>query len=93
MVETESQSLERLVNQMDDRQKRLFACDCAERVLHVFEPENRDPGRGQEYLTGGLEAGKQADVVLMKLCGEPGVYEAEVKRVFVGGRQVVPSGG
>ena len=35
----ESLSLRELIDLMDDRQQQLFACDCAERVLHLFDAE------------------------------------------------------
>ena len=38
--------------------------------------------------TGTLSAGKRADIVLLKLDGEPGDYRVNVSDVFVGGRRV-----
>jgi hypothetical protein len=58
---------------LDERQQRLFACDCAEHVLHLFEqeyPEDKRPrkaieisrqfAQGQATLDQLKEAGKAA---------------------------------
>ncbi|NDJ52502.1 MAG: hypothetical protein GYB68_05365 [Chloroflexi bacterium] len=46
-----SMSLDQLLKRMDDRQRRLFACLCAEHVLYYFErdyPEDRRPRQAIE---------------------------------------------
>ena len=39
-----------LINGKHDRELRLFACDCAEHVLHLFEKEYPDDKRPREAI-------------------------------------------
>jgi len=59
------------------------------RALRIFDPVSRYLGQRLEDFTGGLQVGKRADLVLMKISGETGSYEADVKGVFVGGERIV----
>jgi hypothetical protein len=67
------QAISRVLERLDNRRRRLFAADCAERVLHLFEarfPGDRRPRRAMEaarqYAAGELserelyEAGEAA---------------------------------
>jgi hypothetical protein len=79
-------SLEELIHKMDDRQRRLFACDCAERVLHLFEakrPQDKRPREAiavaRRYALGEATDNELGDARVTVL-GTPGVvggYRAE----------------
>lgn len=54
----------------------------------LFRPANRRLNQDVSSYVGGLQVGKRADVALVRLVGQPGAYEVDVERVFVGGRLV-----
>ena len=54
------------------------------RALGLFEP---DASRSMEECVGSLEPGKRADVVVMRVDGEPGGLAVDVEDVFIGGRR------
>jgi hypothetical protein len=43
-------ALHDLLLQMDDRQQRLFGCDCVERVIHLIEAKNPHEKRSRRAL-------------------------------------------
>ena len=56
------------------------------KVLEIFDPPSRMLGQDISMYTGGIQVGKRADIALLRLGGEPGAYDVDVSRVFVGGR-------
>jgi hypothetical protein len=54
----------------------------------LYEPESTRFGRSLDGCFGCIMIGKRADLVVMRLLGEPGAYRPEIRHVFVGGREV-----
>jgi N-acetylglucosamine-6-phosphate deacetylase len=62
------------------------------RAMEIFDPPNQKLGQDISRCTGGIQVGKRADVLLLRVQGEPGQYDCQVVNTFVGGRLVKQAG-
>ncbi len=58
------------------------------RAMEIFDPPNQKLGQDVSMCAGGIQVGKRADVVLLRVNGAQGAYDVDVVNTFVGGRQV-----
>lgn len=65
-----------------------FCSNNPARALEILDPPNQKLGQDLSICAGGIQVGKRADVVLLRVNGEPGAYDVDVVNTFVGGRMV-----